>query len=180
MNNPHHGARLTVHSRVQIVARILAGQRAVDVAAAFAVSVRTLRKWLARYRAGGAVRSRHASGTVAQAHPANGLAAIYVATGQDAACVAESAVGFTRMERREAGLFCSVTMPSILVGTVGDGTGLPTQSACLELMGLKGEGHGPALAEVTAAACHCGEISIVAAMASGAFSGAHEKLARLR
>ena len=116
----------------------------------------------------------------AQAHYANGLAAIYIATGQDAACVAESAVGFTRMERREAGLFCSVTMPSILVGTVGGGTGLPTQSACLELMGLKGEGHGPALAEVTAAACLCGEISIVAAMASGAFSGAHEKLARLR
>lgn len=116
----------------------------------------------------------------AQAHYANGLAAIYVTTGQDAVCVAESAVGFTRMERREAGLFCSVTMPSILVGTAGGGTDAPTQSACLDLMGLKGEGHGPALAEVTAAACLCGDISIVAAMASGAFSGAHEKLARLR
>ena len=44
MNNPHHGARLPVHSREQIVARILSGQRAAEVAAAFAVSIRTVRK----------------------------------------------------------------------------------------------------------------------------------------
>ncbi|MDD9728771.1 hydroxymethylglutaryl-CoA reductase [Mameliella sp. AT18] len=116
----------------------------------------------------------------AQAHFANGLAAVYIATGQDAACVAESAVGYTRMERRDTGLFCSVTMPSILVGTVGGGTGLPAQAACLDLMGLRGAGHGEALAEVVAATCLCGEISIVAAMASGTFASAHEKLARLR
>lgn len=62
MNNPHHGARLTVHSREQIVARIMAGQEAAEVAAAFAVSVRTVRKWLARFRAGGrAALSNHAS-----------------------------------------------------------------------------------------------------------------------
>ena len=53
MNNPHDGARLTLHSREQSVARVSAGQRAVDVAAAFGVSVRTVRKWLARFRAGG-------------------------------------------------------------------------------------------------------------------------------
>lgn len=52
MNNPHQGARLTVHSREQIVARVLSGQAAAEVAAAFAVSVRTVRKWLARFRAG--------------------------------------------------------------------------------------------------------------------------------
>jgi hydroxymethylglutaryl-CoA reductase (NADPH) len=115
-----------------------------------------------------------------QAHYANGLAAIYIATGQDAACVAESAVGFTRLERRPEGLFCSVTMPSILVGTVGGGTGLPSQSVYLEMMGLKGTGHGTELAEIVAATCLCGEISIVAAMASGTFTRAHEKLARLR
>lgn len=62
MNNPHHGARLTVHSREQIVARVMGGQRASEVAAAFAVSVRTVRKWLARFRAGGqAALSNHAS-----------------------------------------------------------------------------------------------------------------------
>ncbi len=52
MNNPHQGARLTVHGREQIVARVLAGQKAAEVAAAFGVALRTLRKWLARYRAG--------------------------------------------------------------------------------------------------------------------------------
>jgi hydroxymethylglutaryl-CoA reductase (NADPH) len=116
----------------------------------------------------------------AQAHYANGLAALYIATGQDAACVAESAVGFTRMEPREGGLFCSVTMPNILVGTVGGGTGLPSQSAGLEILGLKGAGHAAKLAEIAAALCLCGEISIVAAMAAGHFAGAHEKLARGR
>lgn len=116
----------------------------------------------------------------AQAHYANGLAALYIATGQDAACVAESAVGFTRMEARGDDLFCSVTMPNILVGTVGGGTGLASQSAGLNILGLKGAGHGAALAEVTAALCLCGEISIVAAIAAGDFTRAHQNLARLR
>lgn len=116
----------------------------------------------------------------AQAHYANGLAALYIATGQDAACVAESAVGFTRMEGHGEDLFCSVTMPNILVGSVGGGTGLPSQSAGLNILGLKGEGKGAALAEVMAALCLCGEISIVAAMAAGHFTRAHENLARLR
>ncbi len=116
----------------------------------------------------------------AQAHYANGLAAFYIATGQDAACVAESAMGFTRMEARGDDLFCSVTMPNILVGSVGGGTGLPTQSACLDVLGLRGNGKGAALAEVAAALCLCGEISIVAAMSAGHFSAAHEKLARHR
>lgn len=53
MNNPHQNARLTVHSREQIIARVIAGQTAAEVAASFAVSVRTVRKWLARFRAGG-------------------------------------------------------------------------------------------------------------------------------
>ncbi len=62
MNNPHHGARLTVYSREQIVARIASGQTAAEVAAAFAVSVRTVRRWIARFRAGGqAALSNHAS-----------------------------------------------------------------------------------------------------------------------
>lgn len=116
----------------------------------------------------------------AQGHFANGLAALYIATGQDAACVAESAVGFTRMEPREGGLFMSVTLPNLMVGTVGGGTGLPTQNAALELMGLNGEGHANALAEVAACLCLAGEISIMAAIAAGHFTRAHDKLARGR
>lgn len=116
----------------------------------------------------------------AQAHYANGLAALYIATGQDAACVAESAVGFTRMENRDGDLFVSVTMPNILVGSVGGGTGLPSQSAGLRILGLHGNGNGAALAEVAAALCLCGEISIVAAISAGHFASAHERLARKR
>ncbi len=123
----------------------------------------------------------HLSGQLgAQAHFANGLAALYIATGQDAACVAESAMGITRMEPRGDDLFCSVTMPNILVGSVGGGTSLPSQSAGLNILGLKGAGNGAALAEVAAATCLCGEISIVAAIAAGHFTRAHENLARHR
>jgi hydroxymethylglutaryl-CoA reductase (NADPH) len=114
----------------------------------------------------------------AQGHYANGLAAFYIATGQDAACVAESAVGSTRMEDRNGDLFMSVTLPNILVGSVGGGTGLPSQSAGLAILGLNGPGHASALAEVVAALCLCGEISIMAAIAAGHFTHAHHKLAR--
>jgi hydroxymethylglutaryl-CoA reductase (NADPH) len=116
----------------------------------------------------------------AQGHFANGLAALYIATGQDAACVAESAVGFTRMEPREGGLYMAVTLPNLMVGTVGGGTGLPTQRAALEMMGLYGTGKAGALAEVAASLCLAGEISIMAAIAAGHFTRAHERLARAR
>lgn len=116
----------------------------------------------------------------AQAHYANGLAAFYIATGQDAACVAESAVGFTRMEERDGDLYCAVTMPNILVGAVGGGTGLPSQAAALNLIGLPEEERGAALAELVAALCLCGEISIVAAISAGHFTAAHQSLARER
>ncbi len=116
----------------------------------------------------------------AQAHYANALAAFYAATGQDIACVSESAVGFTRMEARDDAIFFSVTMPNILVGSVGGGTSLPSQAAGLSILGLKGPGKAAALAEVTAALCLCGEISIIAAIAAGHFTRAHKKLARMR
>lgn len=57
------------------------------------------------------------------AHYANALAALYIACGQDAACVAESAIGMTRMEiHPHGGLYASVTLPNLMVGTVGGGT----------------------------------------------------------
>ncbi|HEY7343382.1 MAG TPA: hydroxymethylglutaryl-CoA reductase [Ktedonobacterales bacterium] len=120
------------------------------------------------------------SGTLgAQGHYANGLAALYLATGQDVACVAESAVGVTRMEVTAAGdLYAAVTLPSIIVGTVGGGTSLPGQRACLELMGLAGPGHAAALAEVCAGLCLAGELSLIGALCAGQFASAHRKLAR--
>ncbi|NIR30225.1 MAG: hydroxymethylglutaryl-CoA reductase, partial [Gammaproteobacteria bacterium] len=78
------------------------------------------------------------SGTIGvQGHYANGLAALYIACGQDAACVAESAVGVTRFEPAEAGaLYVSVTLSAVVAGTVGGGTKLPSQQACLRILDL--------------------------------------------
>ncbi|MFC5049801.1 hydroxymethylglutaryl-CoA reductase [Rubritalea spongiae] len=120
------------------------------------------------------------SGTMGvQGHFANGLAALYIATGQDAACVAESAMGVTRFEITKTGnLYAAVTIPSIMVGTVGGGTGLPSQKAALELMGLYGSGNAEALAEVCASLLLAGELSIIAALATNTFTRAHHKLAR--
>jgi hydroxymethylglutaryl-CoA reductase (NADPH) len=120
------------------------------------------------------------SGTLGiHGHYANGLAALYLACGQDVACVAESAVGVTRFEVTSAGaLYASVTLPNIMVGTVGGGTGLPSQQACLNILGLAGQGKAKALAEVTAGVCLAGELSIIGALCAGDFSRAHRLLAR--
>ncbi len=120
------------------------------------------------------------SGTIGvQGHYANGLAALYIACGQDAACVSESAVGVTRFELGDDGsLYAAVTMPNLIVGTVGGGTGLPSQRACLELLGLAGPGNAQALAEVCAALSLAGELSIIGALAAGHFTRAHRQLAR--
>ncbi len=114
-----------------------------------------------------------------QGHYANGIAALFIATGQDAACVAEAAVGVTRIERRAPDrLFVAVTLPNIIVGTVGGGSGLPSQSAGLRILGLHGEGKARAFAEVVASVCLAGELSIIGAMCAHEFAGAHRKLAR--
>jgi hydroxymethylglutaryl-CoA reductase (NADPH) len=114
-----------------------------------------------------------------QGHFANGLAALYLACGQDVACVAESAIGHTRLEVLPGGdLYCSVTLPGVMVATVGGGTALPSQRACLEILGLYGPGKAPALAELAAALCLAGEISIVGAICAGEFTRAHRQMAR--
>src|SRR5262249_51237327 len=114
-----------------------------------------------------------------QGHYANGLAALYLATGQDVACVAESAVGVTRFEVLQGReLYASVTLPNIMVGTVGGGTGLPSQKACLDILGLSGPGKAQALGEVCAGLCRGGELSIRGALCSGEFSRAPRVLAR--
>lgn len=120
------------------------------------------------------------SGTIGvQGHFANGLAALFLATGQDVACVAEAAVGITRMEvQPDNSLYVAVTLPNLLLGTVGGGTRLPSQQAGLELLGLAGPGKAAAFAEVTAGLCLAGEISIIAALSAGHFTSAHRKLAR--
>ncbi len=114
-----------------------------------------------------------------QGHYANGLAALFLACGQDVACVTEAYVGITRMEAQENNdLYVAVTLPSLIVGTVGGGTGLPTQQECLKLLGCTEEGSARKFAEICGATVLAGELSIAAAMASGDFSKAHKLFGR--
>ena len=114
------------------------------------------------------------------AHYANGLTAIFIATGQDVANVVHAACGVTNFELHPEGLFVSVTLPALSVATVGGGTGLPTQREALEIMGCYGTGKAKKFAEVVAAALLGGEISMGAAIASGEFVAAHEQYGRNR
>jgi len=114
-----------------------------------------------------------------QGHYANGLTALFMATGQDVACVAEAFVGITRTEVMNDGdLYLSVTLPSLMVGTVGGGTWLPGQRECLDLMGCSGPNSARKLAEICGATVLAGELSIAAAMASHDFASAHQALGR--
>ena len=164
----------------------LSGVRGKRVAADVVLSPELVARWLhtepgrmVEYWYGGAMGGVLSGTTGVQGHFANGLAALYLACGQDVACVAESATGLTRMElTSDNGLYTSVTLPNVMVGTVGGGTGLPSAVACLDILGLKGGGHSTALAEVAAAIVLAGELSIIGAFCSGDFSAAHRSLSR--
>ena len=110
------------------------------------------------------------------AHYANGLAALFIACGQDVANVVNSAVGITNFEMSDEGeVYVSVTLPSLTVGTVGGGTGSGTSLECLKLLGAAGAGGALKLAEIAAATLLAGEISMAAAIASGEFTQAHDR-----
>ena len=114
-------------------------------------------------------------------HLANGLAAVFIACGQDVANLANSAVGVTCFEVTDEGdLYASVTLPALTVATVGGGTGLGTGRECLEMLGCAGAGRAPKLAEIVAATLLAGELSMAGAIASGEFVAAHETYGRNR
>ncbi len=133
---------------------------------------------MVEYWYAGAIGGVLSGATGIQGHFANGLAALYLACGQDVACVAESATGVTRLETIGPDLYASVTLPNIMVGTVGGGTALPSAKACLDILGLAGCGKSTALAEVCAALVLAGELSIIGAFCSGDFALAHRALSR--
>ncbi len=117
------------------------------------------------------------------AHFANIIAAIFLATGQDAAQIVESSMGFTWTEVRGEDLYISVTLPSLEVGTVGGGTRLPTQREALEILGVAGGGEPPGanalkFAEIVAATVLAGDLNLLAALAAKQLAKAHEKLGR--
>ena len=115
------------------------------------------------------------------AHAANAVAAIFIATGQDAANVAESSAAYDFSEVLPNGdYYRSVTLPSLIVATYGGGTGLATQRECLEMMGCYGEGKVGKLAEIVAATVLCGDISLQAAIVADEWVTAHDELGRNR
>lgn len=112
---------------------------------------------------------------------ANGITAVFIATGQDVANVAESSAGVLYTELTPTGdLYISLTIPSLIVATHGGGTGLATQRECLEILDCYGKGKVNCLAEIIAGLALAGEISLGAAISSSDWVSSHERLGRHR
>lgn len=134
------------------------------------VSSRDLLDFLATARLG----AMQAGALGMNAHFANGLAAIFIACGQDVAQVVNASIGFVDAELvDDGGLYVFARLPNLVVGTVGGGTDLPTQSECLALLDCHGDGTAPKFAEIVAATVVGGELAIGAALATGRFIEAH-------
>jgi hydroxymethylglutaryl-CoA reductase (NADPH) len=115
------------------------------------------------------------------AHSANGITAMFIATGQDVANVAESSAAMVYVEKTDDNnYYYSITLPSLIVATYGGGTGLATQRECLEIMGCYGAGKVRKLAEIVAATVVAGEISLASAVMAGEWVSSHEKFGRNR
>jgi len=112
------------------------------------------------------------------AHYANIIGAIFLATGQDEAHITEGSLGITTAEEINGDLHFSVTLPDVPLATVGGGTRLETASECLEIMGVRGSGKVQKFAEIVAGAVLAGELSLMGALAAGHLARAHIRLGR--
>jgi hydroxymethylglutaryl-CoA reductase (NADPH) len=115
------------------------------------------------------------------AHSANGITALFIATGQDVANVAEShaAIVYTQLQD-DGDYYWSITLPSLIVATYGGGTGLGTQREILEMLGCYGPGKSNKLAEIIGATVLAGEVSLSSAVLAGDWVSSHERLGRNR
>ena len=112
-------------------------------------------------------------------HSANAITAMFIATGQDVANVAESSVAVLYAELTAAkDLYMSITLPSLIVATCGGGTGLPTQRECLQALDCYGVGKVRRFAEIVAGTVLAGEISLAAAISSLDWVSSHDQLGR--
>lgn len=145
---------------------------------------KVVQTWLAKCMIGSAM-----SGSMGfNAHFANVLAAIFIATGQDPAHVAECSIGVTTAEKihnhdGSEDLYLSIYLPDLMVGTVGGGTGLATQKEALAIMGIDGGNDGQnseKLAQIIGGAVLAGELSLLASLSEGTLAAAHQKLGRGR
>lgn len=133
------------------------------------------------YRQIGMVGGFLAGSSYNGAHAANGLSAIFIATGQDAANVSESHAGITYSRLLPNGdYYWSVTLTSLIVGTYGGGTGLPTQRECLEVLGCYGDGKVHKFAEICAATVLAGDTSLTSAILAGHWVESHDRMGRNR
>lgn len=115
------------------------------------------------------------------AHFGNIIAAIFLATGQDAAHITEGSLGITSTDIVNGDLYFSVYLPDLVLGTVGGGTGLPSQKEALKILGINGGNCGKnamKLAQITAAGVLAGELSLLASLAEGSLAEAHITLGR--
>jgi hydroxymethylglutaryl-CoA reductase (NADPH) len=115
------------------------------------------------------------------AHAANGLTAMFIATGQDVANVSESHAGVTYAQLLPNGdYYWSITLTSLIVATYGGGTGLPTQKECLEMLDCYGKGKADKFAEICAAVVLAGDTSLSSAILAGDWVSSHDELGRNR
>ncbi len=115
------------------------------------------------------------------AHAANGLTALFIATGQDVANVSESHAGLVYTQLLPNGdYYWSITLPSLIVGTYGGGTGLATQRECLEMLGCYGTGKADKFAEICAGVVLAGETSLSSAVVQGDWVASHDQFGRNR
>ncbi|KZX12163.1 hydroxymethylglutaryl-CoA reductase (NADPH) [Methanobrevibacter oralis] len=120
-----------------------------------------------------------AAGSMAfNAHYANMVAAIFLATGQDAAHVVEGSLGITTAENRDGDLYFSVNLPDLPIATVGGGTSLEVANEGLNILGVAGSGKAREFAEIVAGTVLAGELSLIGALAAGHLARAHQELGR--
>lgn len=112
------------------------------------------------------------------AHYANMIGALFLATGQDEAHIVEGSLGITTAEEQNGDLYFSVTLPDLPIATVGGGTSLETARECLEIMGVYGGGNVKKFAEIVGGTVLAGELSLMGALAAGHLARAHKDLGR--
>jgi hydroxymethylglutaryl-CoA reductase (NADPH) len=136
---------------------------------------------LFEYRQIGMVGSFMSGAAYNGAHAANGLTAMFIATGQDAANISESHSGVTYAQLLpNDDYYWSTTLTSLIVATYGGGTGLATQRECLELLGCYGKGKVQKFAEICAGVVLAGDISLTCAILAGDWVSSHETYGRNR
>lgn len=112
-------------------------------------------------------------------HSANGIAAMFIATGQDVANVSESSAAILYSEVDQNGdLYLSLTIPALIVATCGGGTGLSTQRECLQMLDCYGTNKVRKFAEIVASVVLAGEISLACAISSLDWVPSHEEYGR--